>query len=387
VRNLTSTKREFTALARRLYRRGPLSVNRAFRGVIGRGFGVWIREHWVISNPSLFPPVGREFQTQKRPFALLSWPQPKRSGETNYTFSPTIHLTCFPQQTNNSLFEFDATGVFQTLTLKQGSETREEFHRKVSVVGTDRHAREYRILDRIFHIFNRQSNTRHQNTKLKEFLSSLFSTFSPVAGEVTRSREIERSFWSEGQKFQGATSFRRDFALVRPSSATTDVRNHFIALQPSILAYHSTGDRADGKTVSTGPLSTPSRYQTTINLHTRLDHQFLVSAKNARGDSKFHYGPNVFTTLALDFAAPKVSEMEFVAKRISQFVSSPELTHIKRQQAMSEEMINALRGLRTPHVESTPVPVPVMPSIEQLTSQVRTQLERELRIERERRGL
>jgi hypothetical protein len=76
-----------------------------------------------------------------------------------------------------------------------------------------------------------------------------------------------------------------------------------------------------------------------------------------------------------------------VAQRISQFVSAPELTHIKRQQAMSEEMINALRGLRMPQKESTPMPAPLMPSIEQLTNQVRTQLERELRIERERRGL
>jgi hypothetical protein len=118
-----------------------------------------------------------------------------------------------------------------------------------------------------------------------------------------------------------------------------------------------------------------------------VDHQFLTSTKNVKSDSNSYYGQNVFTTLALNFAAPKVSEIELVEKRISQFVSSPELTHIKRQQAVSEEMINALRGLRTPYVEARPVPVPVMPSIEHLTNQVRTQLEREVRIERERRGL
>jgi len=174
---------------------------------------------------------------------------------------------------------------------------------------------------------------------------------------------------------------------VRPASATTEVRNHFFTLSPSILASIANGDTANGKTGSSGRLSSPIRSQRTTSLDTRLDHQFLISAKNVKGEGKFPYGPNVFTTLALDFAAPKVSEVELVAQRISQFVSAPTLTHIKPQQAISEEMINALRGLRMPHVESAPVTVPVMPSIEQLTNQVRTQLERELRIERERRGL
>ena len=402
MKDLTSTKREFTGLARRLYRRGPLSANRAFRGVIGRGFGIWIREHWGLSNPGWFRPVDREFQTQKKPFALLSWPQPKRAGETNYTFSPTLHLTCFPQQINNSLFENDAKGVFQTLTLNQPAGAREEFVRNVLVEGTDRRTREFRFLDRIFHIFNRERNTHHQNTKLKEFLSSLFSTLSRTVGEVTRSREIERSFWSKDQRFDSErslqsevqTSVRRDFALERSSSATSEVHNHFITLPPLILAGNSIAEMAAGTTALSGALSThstSSHWHRTINLHPRLDHHFLaarsLSAKNAPAESKSHFGTNVFTTLALNFAAPKVSEMDLVAQRISQFVSSPELTHIKRQSAVSNEMINALRELRTPHVESKPAPAPVMPSIEQLTNQVRDQLEREIRIERERRGL
>ena len=120
MRDLTSTKREFTALARRIYRRAPLSVNGAFRGVIGRGFGIWIGEHWGLSNPGFFRPVEREFQTQKKPFALLNWPQQKRAGETTYNFSPALHLTCFPQHTNN-------------FTLKQPAGAREDLVRNVLV--------------------------------------------------------------------------------------------------------------------------------------------------------------------------------------------------------------------------------------------------------------
>ena len=376
MKDLTSTKREFTALGRRLYRRKPLSANRAFRRVIGRGFGIWIRDHWGLSNPGWIRPVDREFQTQKKPFAF--WPPPKRTGEASYTFAPTIHLSCFPQQINNSLFEVDAAGTFQTLTLKQPAGAREEFVRNVLVEGNDRRTREYRLLDRIFHIFNRESNTHRENTKLKAFLCSLFSTLSRT----------------EVRRLAGATSFNKDFARVRSSSATTEVCNHFISLPPLILAGNAPGEMADGKTITTGPrtnLSTSNHWRRTLDLHPRLDHEFLItralSGKDAPAEDKSHFGTSVFTTLALNFAAPKVSEMELVAQRISQFVSSPELTHIKRQQAVSEEMISALRGLRTPYVEPKPAPAPVMPTIEQLTHQVRDQLERELRIERERRGL
>ena len=133
MKDLTSTKRDFTALGKRLYRRGPLSVNRAFRGVVESGFGVWIRAHWGLSSPGLFRPVPREFETQKKPFALLNWPQPRRSGDVNYTFSPTIRLSCFPQQTNQSLFELNTTGIYQTLSLKQSAGPRDEAHRNVLV--------------------------------------------------------------------------------------------------------------------------------------------------------------------------------------------------------------------------------------------------------------
>lgn len=402
-----------------------MSINRAFRGVVESGFGVWIRAHWGLSNQSLFRPVPREFETQKKPFALLNWPQPRRSGDVNYTFSPTIRLSCFPQQTNHSLFELNTTGIYQTLTVKQSSEARDEVLRNVlvkealherslnwlsslcnlrvvgaslvtflrnselqrhtehrgltekTVAGADRLTREYRFLERMFHSFNRESNTRSQSTRLKEFLSALFSTFSQTAGEVTQSRDVEKSLQSEIRRF-GATSLRRDFALVRSAAVNTETHNHTLALQPSILTRFSNNGTTTEKT---------SQLQGTTNLHTRLDHRFLTSFDSVQGEGQLHYGPSAFTTLVLNFAAPKISETELVAKRISQLVSSPELTHIKRQPAMSEEMMNALRGLRTPHVEPKPVTVPVMPSIEQLTNQVRTQLERELRIERERRGL
>jgi len=92
-------------------------------------------------------------------------------------------------------------------------------------------------------------------------------------------------------------------------------------------------------------------------------------------------------TLALDFAKPKLSQAEEVNKRLVQFISAPAMTYAKTQQAFNESGLAALRDLQTAKPEAKPTPAPQLPSIEQITAQVRTQMERDLRIERQRRGL
>ena len=118
-----------------------------------------------------------------------------------------------------------------------------------------------------------------------------------------------------------------------------------------------------------------------------MDQWLVMPRKGPQIDGEFRAAPNVFTATALDFAAPKAEETELVHQRISQFVSSPALTYAKRQQAMSEGIIQALRALQTPPEEPKRVAPPALPSIEQITSQVKMQLEHELRIERQRRGI
>jgi hypothetical protein len=92
-------------------------------------------------------------------------------------------------------------------------------------------------------------------------------------------------------------------------------------------------------------------------------------------------------SLAFDFAKPKFSHAEEVNKRLAYFISAPAMTYAKTQQAFNESALAALRDLRNAKPEAKPTPAPQWPSIEQITAQVRTQMERELRIERQRRGL
>jgi len=125
----------------------------------------------------------------------------------------------------------------------------------------------------------------------------------------------------------------------------------------------------------------------TRRLHNRLSHSFVIENRKVSNEDQTDAAPRFATTVALDFVAPKKADAERLDERIARFVSSPVLTHAKRQEQMSQGIIAALRDLQSSQTQPKPAPVPVMPSVEQLTNQVKLQLERELRIEKERRGL
>jgi hypothetical protein len=122
-------------------------------------------------------------------------------------------------------------------------------------------------------------------------------------------------------------------------------------------------------------------------MHHRLDHSFLIANKRVELDGNEYSIPKSVTIVALNFVSPKVSEVELLNRRVAHFVSTPALTFAKQQQETSEGLIRALHDLRTSQSEPRTVATPVIPSIEHLTSRVKSQLERELRIEKERRGL
>ena len=153
-------------------------------------------------------------------------------------------------------------------------------------------------------------------------------------------------------------------------------------------SFVTTGTRNEVTRISALKLFTNQRASSnTTNLHQRHDNWLLLRSRNVAVDDETHLTRNDFTTLTLNFAAPKASDTELIQQRIAHFISVPALTYAKRQQAASDGIIQALRELRITDPEPKRIAAPVLPSIEQLTSQVKTQLERELRIERERRGL
>jgi hypothetical protein len=346
--------------------------------------------------PERFEPVAKQFQKRQYMLTLVTAPRRGRAGDARYTFSPTIQLTSFPAHTNNSFFEIDAASVFQTLTPKHfSSETRAMLLRDSRTENISR-TREHLTVSR--------DTSSTQSTKIVELLSSLFSTLSSTVREVTRAEVKERGLSAKSKSAE--TFFSSVFASLQGNTLTTNLRNQFTsavhrnqfantsqrnqfanAFQSLIFPRDSRHTTNSTNTIFNGASSTSQVVKTTP-LHLQMDQWLAMPRKGTRVDGEFRAAPNVVTTLALDFAAPKAAEAELVHQRIAQFVSSPALTYAKRQQAMSEGVIQALRALQTPKEEPKKVaPPPQLPTIEQITNQVKMQLERDLRIERERRGL
>ena len=293
----------------------------------------------MLTKRGWFLPVARDYRKRKQEFVLVNRQGLRRAGDIAFTFSPTIHVN-----TDRTDLRSDFTRIFPTLNVRRVEQAD----------SSNAVTREF---------------SSAQQTKVSEVLSSLFSTLSKTVREITRSRSRERSFQATAQsRKESPEFFPGAFAPLRENTVTTTRSlNHFTHVTELKLF---TNQLASSKTT---------------NSH--QDRWLFLRSKDTESGSDTSSTTNVFTTLSLNFASRKVSETELVHQQIARFASSPELTYAKRQQAMSEGIVQALRGLRAPEPEAKRVAAPALPSIEQITHQVKTQLERELRIERERRGL
>lgn len=323
-----------TTATNRLLRRGRWSAAGRFRGVIAP----------MLSKSSLFRPVARDYGKQKQAFSLVNNVQTYKAGDVAIRISPTIRLTCVSGNTDHTDFRFDSTRIFQTLNVDRSQ--RAEF-----------------------------SSTAR--TKVTELLSSLFSTFGQSVREITRSSSS--SFSTFGQMVFPAK------ALTKEWSRSEFLLRAFGPLREKTFLTTRTANnftRVSELQLFTNHLAKSN----TTNREQRHDNWLLLPSNSAKTADEPRAATNTFTTLTLNFAAPNASETELVQQRIAHFVSLPALTYAKHQKEMSHDIVQALRELRTVEHEPQRVAAPVLPTIEQLTSQVKTQLERELRIERERRG-
>jgi hypothetical protein len=370
-----STQRGLARVVSRFRRLRRSCSFHPFKGVIAPSFTAWIWNHWQFHTIGWFHPVAKDFYKRKNLFDGLVWPRPHQTRVTNYTFSPTLQLTCFPQSSSNTVFEINGARVFQTLTmqLKDHSETKEAYLRvvrrerskyapkNVLVNESNQSSESLVFVDKAMQVeIPVAPHLRTENTRVRDLLSSLYSTvFRSVQG-ITRSlMTILRDLPNVTHEWKVKNNSREETARRRRLLVVDDL----VRQRDSIDCLRTT------------------------SVVRRLEQTFLTVTKRSEVGAEDGFAARFFPTVALDFKAPNVAEAELINQRIAHFVSSPSLTYAKREQGLSEGIVNTLRGLRASPAEQKPVAVPQLPSIEQLTSQVRTQLERELRIEKERRGL
>jgi len=373
--NLTSTRQGLTRISRRFRALRAVRAHSSFKGALQPAFGEWIRGHWGFSTLGWLRPAPKDFYKQKHHYELLHGPRSHSFGETNYTFSPIIQLTWAPNASTSKFFEINGAKVFQTLPTQaigssfdvmrnpQGRDATWKPEIKSALSGGSRsdtpgHMNTLRevVAGKQGAVLRGPQDWKTQGARFHEFVSSLFSTVLHTA---------------EGFTQPLVTILRQ---LPGTAASWKNQRNGQARFIPPRVA--------DGPIARLGSIEW---LKSTPIVH-RLEQSFLSLANRFQlaGESKFQ--PSLVTTVALNFVAPKLAEAEIVNQRIAHFISSPALTYAKREQNLSEHITHALQDLRASQKENT-VAMPQFPSVEQLTSQVRTQLERELRIERERRGI
>ena len=354
MKDLRSTSKAFTQVARPLGHAGQTVATRPFAGTLQPLFAGWIRNHLGLTSSGWFRPVARYFQKPKNSFELVRWPG-SSNREVGYMFSPGIRLTCFSANTTNSVFKSDGVRLFQTLTLSgEEIKRRVDGHSKSAATNPNPNITEGFSDKRVFTFLNTSVTPALLSTGLQKQLSSLFSTVFHNTKRITRSL---------------ANTLREKPGGVLQSTRPAKLSNS--TEQPHIFERRSPSDA----------------WLKTTRMNHRLDHSFLIANKRVELDGNEYAMPQSVTTVALNFVSSKVSETELLNRQVAHFISTPALTFARQQQETSEGIIRALRDLRTSKNEPRTVATPVMPSIEQLTSQVKSQLERELRIEKERRGL
>lgn len=392
--DLRSTKKGLTSCITRFRGTRNVRTTGSFKGGIELGFSEWICNHWSPARPGSVHPVRKDFHKQKNPFELVRWPRPRRARVVHFTFSPTIRLelvhqtqpgrepvahetfsstmqlACLAERIANTTFEIGGARVRSSLTLQTNSPDR---------IGTN-------LLRTIVGPLTRES--------LQLPMADSSSTDQSIPGDRTLmvlEKRSSQDFLERNQQLQAmnlpdiiSNSLVKVFRSARGWAGSLNVKAG--SLLTSVKTFTSGSVFQSASAIHRTTLALQSLSQTRV-LERLWKHPSLIGVKSG----EFRQGVNVeagsFTNLSLNFAAAGQSSTEMWTQRIAQFVNSPVLTYAKRESEISEKIVNALRDLRSSLSETKAVVAPQLPSIEHLTSQVRQQLERDLRIEKERRGL
>jgi hypothetical protein len=362
---ITSTKSHLASVTGRLFKPRTVSSTSVFRGALNPVFLSCVKSGWGRTGQSHFGPVAKEFYKPVTPLYQFESPRANPVGHTTYTFSPTIRLAFFPGAWSNSAFRASGRQVFQTFPTRSSQ----------SAAG---------LRGSLMQPTPQTVNAR--GTTLESRGAAMF-VVARGSGEVRSSVEGSRP---------GAVARVLLTTVAHPTSIT------------SVTKYVNDVLRADDHSISDYGPRVEQKYLHPVFAVGRsaASSSQLALTRNKQGLSDPHATPSLpatpsdaasfsrvasvlgsVTSVAMDFANPKVANVESVNKRLAHFVSAPAMTYAKPKQDTSEGVLQALRDLRTSQPEQNTAVAPQWPSIQQLTNEVKTQLERDLRIEKERRGL
>jgi len=386
---------------------------RVFRGLIRPEFNDWIGSRWR-SGTGLFKPVLLNFQRSADAFGQICWPQ-SPAMKSQFLFAPAIQLTfnSFPitnlfreSHTRSTSHQSISRPVFDVRSLLNSSRTSNMFNFQSSSLSTSARGRDvnwklslplsaYLCVLGVKELFERRD---HRDTqRAAEITSNLTHHTAPVV--FARQHSTERFFEQLAAIQQSHSVTRFSNSTERPTLITISNslrhpgqifvnKNHFYQKHREQLFSVRNGIN---QSIFRNFINAALSFRSWVNIRTIDEATHLRQSFQRQLNNQFLLKQSLqersFASVIQKFAVSKSSSSsETIARQVQYFGAPPDLTYAKSESPQFQQLVTALRDFRPAQNESK-APAPQFPSIAQLTSQVRQELERELRIERERRGL
>ncbi|HKG62329.1 MAG TPA: hypothetical protein VKB05_21390 [Pyrinomonadaceae bacterium] len=410
------------------------ALRRDVTTIIKPEFNDWIGRRWR-SGTGLFKAALLSFQQPAEPFGQMSWPQP-RQLKSQFLFAPSIQLTFNSGPISNMFSESHTRNlqashqsisrpVFDVRNFMKRSHAGNTFNFQSSFFSAPARvfpARQY--WSTLFAVKNQRhspgshvekttlrttATALHTTQKLFEQLAGMLSTHSVTRHSATTERPtlitISNSVrhWTQflSNLFQRSTEHRyaeksdhvRSFtnqaslSLERIFTNDNSHRESRQLVREKLLSVRDGINRNIFQSFMEAALS----FRSWVNIRTvdeaTHSRQTFLKQLNSQFLLKQSLQERSFASVVQKFAVSKSSSSaETVARQVQYFGPPPDLTYAKNESPQFQQLVTALRDFR-PAQNEIKAPAPQLPSIAQLTNQVRQELERELRIERERRGL
>jgi len=405
-----------------------LSLRRDVTTIIKPEFTDWIGNRWR-SGTGLFKAALLNFQRPAVPFGQISWPQP-RASKPQFLFAPGIQLTFNSYPISSAFSESHAWNtshhaisgpVFDVRNLLRFSRASNTFNFQSSSFSTSAPvflARRYwptlfAVKGQLHSPGSRVAGATQQATTLSTTALHATESFFEQLGGMLSSRSVTRHSASiERPTLITISSSVRHWTQFlsnllhrstehRHAAKSDHIRN--VTNQTSLSLNENNyreshvrepllSDRNGiNQSIFRNLIDAALSFRSWVNIRTVDEATHLRQSFQKQLDRQFLLKQSLqersFANVVQRFAVSKSSSSaETIARQVQHFGQPPDLSYAKSESPQFQQLVTALRDFR-PAQNEIKAPAPQLPSITQLTSQVRQELERELRIERERRGL
>jgi len=367
--------------------------------IIRPEFNDWIGRRWR-SGTGLFKAALLSFQRPAAPFGQISWPQP-RASKSQFLFAPGIQLTFNSYPISNLLRESHSRSTSHQSISRPVFDVRNVLNSSFSALAPGG-ALNWKLSLRpsaYLCVLGAKGPVQRRGHRGTQRAAEITSNFFNHAASVVFARQQDRQTTLHATERQSHSVTRLSNSTERPTLITISNslrqlgqifvnKNHFYQKHREQLFSVRNGLN---QSIFRNFINAALSFRSWVNIRTIDEATHLRQSFQRQLNNQFLLKQSLqersFASVIQKFAVSKSSSSsETIARQVQYFGAPPDLTYAKSESPQFQQLVTALRDFR-PAQNEIKAPAPQLPSITQLTSQVRQELERELRIERERRGL